>query len=111
MKILLHYSPGPACQRELSSLTSQGLYIDWCDEHDDERFYSWLPKTEVLWHVLRPLSAADIARASKLRLIQKIGIGVNTIDLEAARERDIPVCNMPGTNSRAVAEMTILLML
>jgi phosphoglycerate dehydrogenase-like enzyme len=36
---------------------------------------------------------------------------VNTIDLEAARARDIPVCNMPGTNSRAVAEMTLGLML
>ena len=46
-----------------------------------------------------------------MRLIQKIGVGVNTIDLEAARRRNIPVCNMPGTNSQAVAEMTLLLIL
>lgn len=111
MNVLLHYSPGPAWQRDLASLASHELSVDWCDESDDERFYGLLPTTEVLWHVLRPLSAADIARAPKLRLIQKIGIGVNTIDLEAARARDIAVCNMPGTNSRAVAEMTILLML
>ncbi|MBT5192112.1 MAG: hydroxyacid dehydrogenase, partial [Rhodospirillaceae bacterium] len=45
------------------------------------------------------------------RLIQKIGVGVNTIDLDAARARDIPVCNMPGTNSQAVAEATVMLML
>jgi phosphoglycerate dehydrogenase-like enzyme len=38
-------------------------------------------------------------------------VGVNTIDLEAARARGIAVCNLPGTNSRAVAEMTLLLML
>ena len=37
--------------------------------------------------------------------------GVNTIDLDAARARDIAVCNMPGTNSQAVAELTIALML
>jgi lactate dehydrogenase-like 2-hydroxyacid dehydrogenase len=42
-----------------------------------------------------------------LKLIQKIGVGVNTIDLEAAREHGVAVCNMPGTNSRAVAEMTL----
>ena len=37
--------------------------------------------------------------------------GVDTIDLEAARARDIAVCNMPGANTRAVAELTLLLML
>jgi phosphoglycerate dehydrogenase-like enzyme len=36
---------------------------------------------------------------------------VNTIDVEAAKRRGIGVCNLPGTNSRAVAEMTLLLML
>src|ERR1700749_4684968 len=52
-----------------------------------------------------------IAAAPKLRLIQKIGVGVNTIDLEAAQARGIPVCNLPGTNARAVAELTLALML
>jgi phosphoglycerate dehydrogenase-like enzyme len=46
-----------------------------------------------------------------LRLIQKIGVGVNTIDLEAARARGIAVANMPGTNTPAVAETALLLML
>jgi phosphoglycerate dehydrogenase-like enzyme len=46
-----------------------------------------------------------------LRLIQKIGIGVNTIDLDGARRRGIAICNMPGTNTQAVAELTLLLML
>jgi len=50
-------------------------------------------------------------RAPRLRLIQKIGVGVNTIDLPTAAARGIPVCNLPGTNARAVAEMALLLML
>src|SRR6185312_4758105 len=37
--------------------------------------------------------------------------GVNTIDLDAAKARGIPVCNLPGTNSRAVAEHALALML
>src|SRR5471030_1559786 len=44
-----------------------------------------------------------IAAAPKLRLIQKIGVGVNTIDLDAEKAHGIPVCNLPGTNSRSEA--------
>jgi phosphoglycerate dehydrogenase-like enzyme len=61
--------------------------------------------------VLEPVTGDVIEASPRLRLIQKIGVGVNTIDLEAARRRDIRVCNMPGTNSRAVAEAALALML
>jgi phosphoglycerate dehydrogenase-like enzyme len=57
------------------------------------------------------VTAAVIDAARRLKLIQKIGIGVNTIDLDAARRRSIAVCNMPGTNTQAVAEMNLLLVL
>ena len=66
---------------------------------------------DVLWHVLDPVTHEIIHSAPRLRLIQKFGVGVNTIDLAAAREKGIAVCNLPGTNSRAVAEMTLALML
>ncbi len=36
---------------------------------------------------------------------------MNTIDLDAARAHGVAVANMPGTNSQAVAEMTLALML
>jgi len=61
--------------------------------------------------VLKRCTAEMIAAAPKLRVIQKIGVGVNTIDLDAARARSIAVCNLPGTNARAVAELTLALML
>ena len=37
--------------------------------------------------------------------------GVNTIDLQAAASHGVRVANMPGTNSRAVCEATLALML
>jgi phosphoglycerate dehydrogenase-like enzyme len=111
MKVLLHYDAGPGWRRQLEALRDQGLEVASCDKLDDARFYGLLPDTEVIWHALRPISAGDIAKAPKLRLIQKIGVGVNTIDLEAARAAGVAVCNMPGTNAQAVAEMTLLLML
>lgn len=111
MQVLYHYAAGPQLQQRLAELTHAGLDVSVCSERDDDRFAALLPETEVIWHCLRPLDATHLDAAPRLRLIQKIGVGVNTIDLEAARARDIAVCNMPGTNSRAVAEQTLGLML
>ncbi len=109
MNVLFHYAAGPELTARLAAMP--GLSISVCAEDDDARLVHLLPETDVLWHVLKPCSAAMIAAAVRLRLIQKIGVGVNTIDLEAAKARAIPVCNLPGTNTRAVAELTLALML
>lgn len=57
------------------------------------------------------VDAAVIAGAPNLRLIQQPAAGFEKIDLEAARARDIPVCNAPGANHVAVAECALLLIL
>lgn len=82
-----------------------------CREDDTETLFRLLPECDVLWHVLQRCTAEMIGAAPKLKLIQKVGVGVNTIDLDAAKQRGIPVCNLPGTNARAVAELTLGLML
>jgi phosphoglycerate dehydrogenase-like enzyme len=109
LSVVFHYAAGPALTARLASL--EGLTVSACAEDDDARFHRLLRDADVLWHVLRPITAQDIDAAPRLRLIQKIGIGVNTIDLAAASKRGIAVCNLPGTNSRAVAELTLALML
>jgi phosphoglycerate dehydrogenase-like enzyme len=111
MKVLFHYDCRPALLARLARLGDRGIEVETCPEPDAARFERMIPEASVLWHVIEPVGADVIARAGNLRLIQKIGVGVNTIDLEAARAAGIAVCNMPGTNSRAVAEMTLLLML
>jgi phosphoglycerate dehydrogenase-like enzyme len=70
-----------------------------------------LADADILLHALDPVTAAHIEAGARLKLIQKIGVGVNTIDLDAAKARGIAVCNMPGTNTAAVAEQALLLML
>lgn len=109
MNVVFHYGAGPDLASRLAAIPN--LRITACAEHDDAALGHLLPETDVLWHVLKPCTAAMIAAAPRLKLIQKIGIGVNTIDLAAAKQRGIPVCNLPGTNSRAVAELTLALML
>lgn len=52
-----------------------------------------------------------IKLASKLKIMARFGVGVDNIDLKAAKEHGIVVCNSPGINSSAVAEHTITMIL
>jgi phosphoglycerate dehydrogenase-like enzyme len=52
-----------------------------------------------------------IAAATRLRLIQQPAAGTEAIDRAAAAARGIPVCNAPGTNHVAVAELALYLLL
>ena len=112
MKAILHYRASADFRRMLArQAASAGVEAVVVDEADDARFAQESADAEVLLHVLKPVTAAMIAGAPRLRLIQKLGVGVNTIDLKAARAAGVAVANMPGTNSQAVAEMTLALML
>ncbi|MBV9687609.1 MAG: hydroxyacid dehydrogenase, partial [Alphaproteobacteria bacterium] len=108
VKTVLQYRASPRLRQRLAALDFPTIIVD---EADKDSFGREMCDAEILLHVLEPVTAAVIDAAPRLRLIQKIGVGVNTIDLDAARRRGIAVCNMPGTNTQAVAEMTLLLML
>jgi len=111
MRIIWNYDAAPAFRATLAALARQGFHVSVCPEADDRRLFELLADAEVLWHCLRPVDAEVLNAAPRLQLVQKIGVGINTIDLELAQQRNIAVCNMPGTNSRAVAEHTLGLML
>jgi len=111
MKAVLQYRATPGFHAAISALENDWLRIVVVDEADKQTFAQEMQDADVLLHVLERVTAAVIEHAPRLRLIQKLGVGVDTIDLEAARARGIAVCNMPGANTRAVAELTLLLML
>jgi len=57
------------------------------------------------------VTAAVIDSASKLKAVGRAGVGVDNIDLEAAKARNIAVVNAPVSTSLAVAELTFGLLL
>lgn len=111
MKAVLQFRAGSGFQHRVKAMETDWLAIDVVDPADRQAFAGAMTGCDVLFHVLDPVTADTLGGAPQLRLIQKIGVGVNTIDLAAAGDRGIAVCNMPGTNSQAVAEMTLLLMM
>jgi phosphoglycerate dehydrogenase-like enzyme len=110
VRVLAHFTPG---DKVLDFVAPEADWLDihYCAEDDDDTFYRELPEADAIWHVLRPLSAADLEQASRCRLVHKLGAGVNTIDVDAASRLGIAVANMPGANAASVAEGTVLLML
>lgn len=58
-----------------------------------------------------PVNAEVIAAMSRARVIVRYGIGVDNVDLEAARQRAIPVCNVPDYCIDEVADHTLAFIL
>jgi len=58
-----------------------------------------------------PVTAEHLDRAPGLRVVARYGVGVEAVDLDAARARGIVVTNTPGANTDAVADHTVALLL
>ena len=110
VKVLAHFLPGDTVLNMVAP-ESDWLDVRWCHEEDDETLQRDLGWADAVWHVLRPLSGADLRRGDRLRLVHKLGAGVNTIDVDTATALGIAVANMPGANAPSAAEGTVLLML
>lgn len=109
MKAVLPYKTGTQLSNRLSQCDD--LDVVAVDPGDEERLRFELRDAEVLLHVLAPVTSQVISLGPNLRLIQKIGVGTDTIDVGAVRAAGIAVTNMPDTNTHAVAEHTLSLIL
>jgi phosphoglycerate dehydrogenase-like enzyme len=65
---------------------------------------------DVVVPIMSPVTATDMDAAG-IRLIQQFGAGYEAIDVDAARQRGIPVANMPGIGAVHVAEHAMALVL
>lgn len=77
----------------------------------EPRVGRWQEEADAVIVNRRGVSAAELAAARRLKVISKHGIGVDNIDVAAARERGIVVTNAPGASSLAVSEHAVGLML
>lgn len=63
-----------------------------------------------MWHTII-LTKEDLEKFKTLRIIVRIGSGVDNIDVKAAGELGIAVCNVPGYGVEEVADTTLCLIL
>ena len=58
-----------------------------------------------------PITRAVLDRCPQVRYVGLLSTGYNVVDTAAARERNIPVCNVPGYGTASVAQLAIALLL
>lgn len=75
---------------------------------NDPSKHTWHDKADgVILRSETRITAEDFVKASKLKNVVKQGVGVDNIDLEAARKHGIAVHNTPALNSESVAELSM----
>jgi D-3-phosphoglycerate dehydrogenase len=67
--------------------------------------------SEVLIAGTEPITDLVMSRAARLKLISRVGIGLDNVDLPAAERRGIRVCYTPDAPGPAVAELALCLIL
>ena len=92
-------------------LAKQGHQITSDPSLDENTLVGAIKDNEILIVRSTKVPAAVIDAGTALKLIIRAGAGTNTIDVKHAAEKGVAVCNCPGTNSIAVAELTMGLIL
>jgi D-3-phosphoglycerate dehydrogenase / 2-oxoglutarate reductase len=84
------------------------LGVDWTDEELGERIGGY---EGIVIRSATKMTGELIARADRLRVIGRAGVGVDNVDVEAATRRGIVVANAPESNVVTAAEHTMALLL
>ena len=100
------------CPRIDAGLRGRGLELVTLPEGiPEEELIAQVAHANLLLMCYTPITARVIKAAPDLRGIVKYGVGIDAIDIEAARCRGIPVVNVPGYAEETVAEGAFALMI
>jgi D-3-phosphoglycerate dehydrogenase / 2-oxoglutarate reductase len=77
----------------------------------EDDLYSMIDGVDILIAGTEPITAKIIRKSDKLKIISRVGIGVDSVDLNAAKDKGIQVSYTPDAPSPAVAELAIAHML
>ena len=77
---------------------------------EDELIQAW---TDVYAHICGadPMTERAISSSETLKIISRIGIGSDSVDIQAATKKGVAVCVTPGAGAEAVAEHTFAMIL
>lgn len=58
-----------------------------------------------------PVNEQILSAAKNLKIVQRLGVGYETLDLDACERHKVPACNIEGVNKEAVAEHLMMFIL
>ncbi len=98
-------------RKQFEALLDPGFELVVAERLDPDHLKQLIIEADYAITGQTPVPRSLLAAAKRLRLLHKWGVGVDAIDLDAARELRIPVARLPGGNALQVAEYTIGLMI
>jgi len=101
----------PALKSDLEAVVGEVIYNRTGKPLSAEQVAALLPGVDGYIAGLDEIDRRALASADRLKVIARYGVGVDGVDLQAAREKGIVVTNTPGANAVSVAELAIGLML
>lgn len=103
-------NPGDLSWEGFAALGEIAVY-DRTPLTDEREIARRIAGAEVVLTNKTPLSRTVINGSESLQYIGVLATGYNVVDTDAARQRGIPVCNVPSYGTRAVAQFAIALLL
>ncbi len=85
--------------------------VAWKEKRPPAELANLVADADAVITQFAPVNAEVIAAMTKARVIVRYGIGVDNVDLEAARAKGIPVCNVPDYCIDEVADQTLAFIL
>lgn len=107
-KILL---PQPIMESGREYLLEKGYELVDGEGYTEEDILRQIPGCDAMIVRTAKITRRIIEAADSLKVIARHGAGFDGVDLEAAREKGIPVLYAPRANSESVAELAIFYML
>jgi shikimate dehydrogenase len=101
----------PSLRTELESTVGEVIYNDLGRPLSSREVKIRLQGIDGYIAGLDTIDRAALENADRLKVIARYGVGVDKVDLDAARERSIVVANTPNANSVSVAELAVGLMI
>jgi len=96
----------------ISFLKEKGFEIFTASSPEDEIVRKYVADIDaIIVRTATKLSRDTIFAAKQLKVIARTGAGVDNVDVAAATEKNIPVCNTPDANIDSVAEHTVAFIL
>jgi D-3-phosphoglycerate dehydrogenase len=101
----------PRLKSDLEKLVGEVIYNPTGKPLSSAEVARLLPGIDGYIAGLDTIDGAALQAANQLKVIARYGVGVDGVDLQTAKERNIVVTNTPGANSVSVAELTLALIL
>jgi len=99
----------PRLKSELEKLVGEVIYNPTGKPFSSATVASLLPGVDGYIAGLDTIDREALAAADRLKVIARYGMGVDSVDLRAAEDKNIVITNTPNANSVSVDELTIAL--